>query len=133
MTETLRHREAFEYYYGLGQSRSLVAVASQFNVSERTVARWSKNFAWQERIEQRDIENAKHLEKKTNEVVVNEKANYRKIIKAAIGDFVRRMASGDVTVNSVSDLERLVKLDLLLMGEATENNTIEISVTVDEN
>lgn len=132
MKETLRHREAFEYYYGLGQSRSLVAVASHFGVSERTVARWSKNFAWQERIEQRDIENAKHLEKKTNELVVNEKANYRKIIKAAIGDFVKRMAAGDVTVNSVSDLERLVKLDLLLMGEATENNTIEISVTVDE-
>lgn len=126
MKETLRHREAFEYYYGLGEARSLVSVARQYNVSERTIARWSVEFAWQERIEQRDIENARRLEKKTDTTVVNEKANYRKIIKAAIADFVRRIQSGQVAVESVTDLERLVKLDLLLMGETTSEVGVRI-------
>ena len=124
MKETLQHTEAFEYYYGLGDKRSQRLVAGKYGVSGKTIAKWSKAFNWQERIELRDMENSRLLEKKTNNTIVNEKANYRKLIKAAISTFVGNLNAGKVDVLSVQDMERLVKLDLLLMGEATERDEI---------
>lgn len=129
MKETLRHREAFEYYYSLGPTRSLPQVARQYSVSVAAVKKWSKAFNWQERVEQRDIENARRLEEKTNETIVAAKANYRKIIKAAIGRWVKRFQGGEIDVESVWDLERLVKLDLLLIGEPTDRSEHESRVT----
>jgi len=120
--ETLRHKEAFEFYYAAGQGRNLASVAVQHGVSEKSVATWSKTFDWQARVEQRDMENARRLQKSTDETVVSVKAKYRKIVGAAISDFVTRLRGGQVKVDSVNDLERLIKLDLLLMGEATETH-----------
>lgn len=122
MQETLQHKEAFEYYYSLGDKRSFKLVESQFNVSNMSVARWSKAFNWQERILQRDIEIGKKLEIKTNTTVLDEKANYRRIIKEAI------TAMGTPRAESAKDLEILVKLDLLLMGEATEKTDSDVKM-----
>ena len=84
MKEKLRHIEAFEYYYSLGDKRNLNSVAVHYKFSERSMAKWSKNFNWQERIEQRDIANAKSLEKKTNKTIVNTRADYRAEIKTQL-------------------------------------------------
>jgi hypothetical protein len=123
--ETLRHKEAFEYYYSLGDKRSYPQVSDKFTVSQTSIKKWASNFSWQERIIQRDIEIAKSLEKKTNRTIVNEKANYRKIIKVIIGKFVETIQTKirdkqdlDI-IKDLADLEKLIKLDLLLMGEAT--------------
>jgi len=139
MKETLKHKEAFEYYYSLGDKRNLPSVAIQCKCSDRAVANWSKAFNWQERVEQRDIENARRLEEKTDAAVVATKANYRKeiksslgVIKAAIGTAIEnKKLRSDLSVEDVADLnrltqayERLVKLDLLLMGEATAREDI---------
>lgn len=124
MKETLQHKEAFEYYYSLGENRGYREVAQKFNTSLTTLAKWGKTFNWQERVTQRDIEISKQLEKKTNTTVLNEKANYRKLIKEAITNM------NDIKIESVKDYETLVKLDLLLMGESTEksDNTISIKL-----
>lgn len=122
MKETLRHKEAFEYYYSLGENRSYQKVADHFHTSKKTVYTWSINFGWQERVQQRDMEIARQIEKKTTTAVVDEKAKYRTIIGAAMQDFVERVRKKELVVDSVLDFERLVKLDLLLMGEPTERN-----------
>jgi hypothetical protein len=121
MQETLQHKEAFEYYYTLGESRSIPQVAQKYPISIPAVKKWSKSFNWQERILQRDIEIGKKLVTKTNTTVLNEKANYRKIIKDAIDSM------GTIKAESAKDLEILVKLDLLLMGEATDKTDIGLS------
>ena len=123
MQESLRHREAFEYYYSLGVGRSIPQVALEYSVSVAGAKKWSKSFNWQERVVQRDIELSKGLEKKTNTTILNEKANYRRIIKETIAKM------GEITVNNAKDLDALVKLDLLLMGEATEKS--EASITIE--
>jgi len=64
MRETLRHVKALNYYYELGDSRGYPAVAREFTVSRTSVKKWAKEFDWQKRIEQRDIENAKEVKKK---------------------------------------------------------------------
>ena len=131
MREELHHQRIFDIYYSMGENRSLQKLWEQLdqdNTIERpsmaTLKRWSGVLSWQERIEQRDMENSRRLEQKTNNTIVNEKANYRKIIKAAIGKFVKNLQDGKVDISSVQDAERLVKLDLLLMGEATERGEV---------
>jgi len=139
--ETLRHREAFEYFYSLGDKRSLAQVENKFRISEQTAINWSYSFNWKERVEQRDIENAKKLAQKTDMSIVNTKANYRKeikdslrIIRAAIGTAILKLKSGELTVYSMADLnqlitaqDKLMKLDLLMMGEATEKEEHKIT------
>ena len=124
MVETLQHKEAFEYYYSLGEERNLPKVAQKFTVSTTSLKKWSAAFNWQERVTQRDIELSKGLEKKTNTTILNEKANYRRIIKESISGI------GEIKINNPKDLDTLVKLDLLLMGEATEKS--ETSVTIEQ-
>ena len=131
MKEELHHQKIFDIYYSMGENRSLQKLRAQLcqdsaeNVPHvNTLKSWSKAFNWQERIEQRDMENSRLLEKKTNNTIVNEKANYRKIIKAAMSTFVKNLQAGNIQVNTVQDAERLVKLDLLLMGEATERGEV---------
>ena len=120
MKETLRHKEAFEYYYSLGEKRSFKLVEGQFKVSNMSVARWSKFFNWQDRIVQRDIENGKELSKKVNSNIVNSKADYRALIRQTVELYKQKLNDGKIIINRPQDLETLVKLDLNLMGEATD-------------
>src|SRR5450756_686431 len=117
--ENLEQKEAFERYYAMGEKRDVREVAPFTSKSARTVYEWSRQFNWAERIQQRDIEIGKAMEKKTNSTVIDEKANYRKIIKASLMDFTMALRDGNVKIRTIADFERLVKLDLLLMGEPT--------------
>ena len=136
--ETLRHKETFEYYYSLGDKRSLAQAGQKFGITKQAVEIWSRSFNWQSRVEQRDIENAKKLAEKTDRIIVNTKADYREeikkalfIVRGAIQTAIRMDAEGKpklaVGVQEVTDIsslantyEKLVKLDLILMGEAAE-------------
>ena len=151
MKETLTHQEAFDYYYSIGKKRSFKLVERKFKVSNMSVARWSKAFNWQKRVEQRDIENAKSLEKKTNRIVVNSKADYRNEIKSQIGilkallnKVIKDIKNGaGFNISNVKELndimssyDKLSKLDLLMMGENPEENKIKVSfelVSTDKN
>lgn len=131
MVETLRHKDAFEYYYTLGSKRSFRLVQSEYKVSGKTIASWSKAFNWQERIQQRDIEVSKGLEKKTNKEIINDKANYVRIIKEAMRQFEENLNKKKVPLESTQDMERLTKLHLLLTGEATEREeTMNVTINV---
>jgi hypothetical protein len=131
MVETLRHKEAFEYYYALGEKRSFRLVQGEYKVSNKTIASWGKAFNWQERIQQRDIDVSKGLEKKTNKEIINDKANYVRIIKEAMRQFEENLNKKKVPLESTQDMERLTKLHLLLTGEATEREeTMNVTINV---
>jgi len=120
MKEVLKHKEAFEYYYSLGDKRSYPQVAFKFTVSRTSIKKWSKAFNWQDRIVQRDIENGKELSKKVNNNIVNSKADYRALIRQTVDLYKQKLNDGKIIINRPQDLETLVKLDLNLMGEATD-------------
>lgn len=52
--EKMVHATAFEYYYKLGDNRSLAKVAAYMKVTQETITRWSGRFKWQARIKERD-------------------------------------------------------------------------------
>lgn len=58
-----------------------------------------------------------HTETEVSERIKN---RTRSIVERGIDDFSTRMDRGEVRVDSVADLERLIKLGLLVEGSATE-------------
>jgi len=141
MKETLRHKEAFEYYYILGDKRSYPQVASKFTVSRTSIKKWSKAFNWQERVEQRDIEIGKELEAKTNETVLNTKADFRaeikiqlSIFKVMLNKLIEKFKENKgLEIKDLDNLKivvdsyiKLVSLYLTLIGEASKIEEIEL-------
>ncbi len=123
-------RKAFELYYGLGDKRSLRAVAETIGRTERTVAGWSRSFNWVARVTQRNIEDAQNSkEAKITAELTDVRTKYRILINNLMADFSKDIAQGKVKIKNVNDYEKLVKLDMLLMGEATER--VEAGGTVD--
>lgn len=119
--ENKLQREAFEIYYALGDKRSLKAVAQQVNRTERCVAGWSRAYNWVDRVKQREIEDARNeginsLNKQTTDI----KTRYRILLNNLMAKASKQIAEGKLAIKNVQDLERVVKLDLLLMGEATD-------------
>ena len=115
-------REAFELYYHLGDKRSLKAVAEKVGRTERTVAGWSRAYSWVDRVKQREIEDAKNNALSSNALnsqTTDVKTRYRIMINNLMAQASKKIASGELKIRNVQDLERAVKLDLLLMGEAT--------------
>ena len=114
-------RRAFELYYELGDRRSLKSVAETIGRTERTIAGWSRNFNWVARVTQRNIENSQNRsEEAVNTQLTDVRAKYRVIITNFMADLSRRVIKGEIKIRNIQDFERLVKLDLLLMGEATD-------------
>jgi len=129
--ETVKAIRMFEYYYSLGDKRTLKDVAKKFKVSKSTVLRYSSAFDWVQRVT--DIE-SKAIDKLKDELVEDStkiKRRYRLMIQKTIDTFVDRLNRGLVVVSDIVDLEKLVKLDMLLLGEATEkiDNKYEFLIT----
>ena len=146
MKETKAHKDAFNTYYLMGADRSLRELARQQKVSAKSAYKWSVEFAWQERIELKDIDLSRKTEEKLDDAVVNTRADYRKMIKenmaedvkldsyvtTLIGKAKKKIETGELTVDCIKDLTELMrvkqgstakkvelmKADLLLMGEA---------------
>ena len=115
-------REAFEIYYQLGEKRSLKAVAKQISRTERTVAGWSRTFNWVDRVNQREIEEKKRNSDNDSILAqtIDAKTRYRIMLNNLLNMASRKIASGELKIRNVQDLERVIKMDLLLMGEPTD-------------
>ena len=57
MEEKPHQSQAFEIYYDMGKNRSLTRLADKLDYSPQTVAKWSREFNWQNRIAERDKQN----------------------------------------------------------------------------
>lgn len=127
MEETLKHIEAFNFYYLLGDKRSYTQVARKFTVSRYSVYKWSKAFDWKERIKQTDLEVSKILKKKLEKAVINSKDDYRRLAKKIIDKFKEELEEGKIKISKPQDIIETIKLDLLMMGEPTgrEEHKIE--------
>lgn len=134
MTETLRHMEAFEYYYALGLDRSYAKVADNFDVTTQTVEKWGKAFQWRKRVITRDLEAGKKLRERNETTLLDEKENYRKIIKASLASYIEELKKGNIKVTKVGDVINLIELDLKLMGisESGKNTSDETASTINQ-
>lgn len=124
-------REAFDFYYSLGEQRSLKAVAIQFKRSERTVAGWSRMFSWVDRCTQRALEEANSKEKQS--ITLDVKTRYRKLFNSLITIAEKDFKEGRLKVKNISDLEKVVKMDLALIDNPIDNMVSgEINLTSED-
>lgn len=136
--ETPDQASAFEIYYRMGDGRTMPKLKEKLDEvgivrSVRTLYEWSYRYNWAERIAQWNIEISRDMEEKAIKEIVDEKANYRRIVKVAIGQFVKKMQEEKIDIARITDLERLIKLDLLLMGEHNESSKVEeVKTTMNE-
>lgn len=145
MKENLRHKEAFEFFYSLDgrpTNDNCRKVADKFQISERTFWNWYKELNWKLRVEQRDIENAKKVEQRTNSEVIDAKADFRKTIfaihqtlKKSLNEYIKR--NEIVQVESIKDLEKVViildklaRLDMGLVGESVDRTELTLEDTL---
>jgi hypothetical protein len=136
MIEKQKHLDAFEYFYTLGGSASKEncrQVAQKFQISERTFWNWYKKLGWKERTHLRDIDVAKKVEEKTTSTIADNKAKYLTFVHKIIDDLKNKFENGElpVEIKTVSDLDKAVKLGLLLQDEATEKTKTEHTGKVD--
>lgn len=117
--ETEAQKQAFELYYSMGAKRSLEAVASACNKSTRTIGEWSRQFKWKDRVVQKEIEETAEKGSVSN-ALLDVKAEYRQVIRALVATFVKDFKAGKVKIKNIQDFERVVKLDLLLLGDPTD-------------
>jgi hypothetical protein len=132
MKEKQKHIDAFEEFYSLGGAASAEncrRVADKFQISERTFWNWYKDLGWKERVHILNIEVAKGVEKKTVSTLIENKAKYLSYAHKLFDDWKAKVDAGEVPVEikSVSDVDKIVKLALLLQDEATDKT--ETSVT----
>ena len=128
MKETQTHLDAFEHYYlklneGLSVNDSIVSVAENFNVTERTVWGWKKKLNWDDKRTVRDAEIQKGVEDKTNTTIIDNKVKYLGIVHFSLNKYVEDVNKGlrePIPIENSKDLERLIKTSLLIQNQPTE-------------
>ena len=162
---TAQREAAFDAYYTLGEERSLLAL-SQHLVSieifndkppkDRTLGTWSIEDNWQQRVIQRDLNNAKKVQERTDKKIVDiraemaakvmedyeEAATLQQRPARMLSDMKKDIEEGKIRIESTKDgrdvtgmykdLDQVkanaVKKHLELLGEAGE--IVEHQVTM---
>jgi len=123
--EQPHQKKAFEHYYSLGEHRSYAKVAAEFGVGESTVKLWGKSFRWKERIQERDLQVVREVASQSLDVEVSRRERGLQIVQMAVLQLARAIAEGEVKM-SLSDLDRLVRLEAFLSNEPDSRQEIVI-------
>ena len=120
MKETERQLAAFKCYVSLGWKRSYSRVAQKFGVHPRTVERWGRTLNWVRRAAARDAEKAT-----ASKAAASDGLDVKHIVRTALATFVdwlkQKQQEGQPACASVTELEKLVKLDLMLSAGDEES------------
>jgi transposase len=123
MNENEKHERAFEAYYAQGPKRSLSKVADELGVSRSAVKNWSRAFGWAERTAERDKAIATAAADRSIQVGVESTLRNRQIVQMGLVQIARQIAEGTVRA-TISDLDRLIRLEAFLEGKADSRQEI---------
>ena len=137
------HHDAFEYFFFILSTKNLnpgkklkkiekndvfEMVAERFDVTSRTVRNWYACFGWSGRVDERGRGIRLELERELDDDIVRAKVGYLRLVEYGLGEYRDSLGKGvnPAGVKNTRDLERLIKLGLLLHDQATEitQNTI---------
>lgn len=120
--ETMRAREAFEYYYLLGFERDLMSVSLKFKVSLKTVEKWADKYSWVERAKQRDARNMEMVAEADDKAFMDSLRGNLKVVNDSIARYVQSLADGEVVIKTVKDYDKLARLSMDLNERLEEKN-----------
>lgn len=114
--------EAFEYYVGLGASRSYEAVAEKYAVSKTAVVKLAKREDWQARLARVELEAHQRSEQRAVETIeaMNDRhLRVMQVIQKKALETLKSM-SLDTAIEAVRALEISVRHERLIRGEPSE-------------
>jgi len=120
LTERAHHQKAFEYYYSLGEKRSLSQVAQYTGLSLSTVRQCCWSFKWVQRVQERDADAARQIADRTMASKLDEHERNQRIVKMALLKVAKAIGDGKVRIQ-MADLDRLIRLDALLSGRSVDD------------
>lgn len=110
----IKHLDEFNAYYNMGPKRSYKAVSEQFDISNRTVESWGKKEEWSKEVQLRDYQKLKEQRKDNLKNRQKLASDFQIFINALLGEYGKKIKNGDIKLESVTDLEKLVKLTIIL-------------------
>lgn len=137
MEEKPHQSQAFEIYYDMGKNRSLTKLADKLDYSPQTVAKWSHEFNWQNRIAERDKQNLALMRRQRLEESEKMRTIYQQSIRKVLTEqFLKPLQSGKLKMdlNDYGDVRRMIELDMSLekIDRDTEKFTNSESQLTDE-
>jgi hypothetical protein len=134
--------EMFEEYWlqGInGGPRNYREIGRKFGFSYQQVMSLARTYGWEERIAVRAQGIAKRLDENAIEKVAEIKKEFHNLIRGLIKDWFAQRLGGDeekaMTLSQMeaTDIVRLVKLDLTLLGQPDTIKAVEGTVQVKDN
>lgn len=128
MGRKLPDEEAFSFYVGLGDQRSLGAVAKKYGVCYRAVTKAAKRGDWVQRLEKIEREAREHSDHKRAETLAEMRERHLKMARAigARGAQALQAAPLDNAMQGVKAMELSIKLERSLIGERDERTSTSI-------
>lgn len=135
MKEQPKHIDAFHYFFALTEkgytiTDSVNVTADHCNVTVRTLWKWYKEFNWEEKSDKKRAKIIKEMEKKENKTLAENRAIYLNIVHKVLDNAMKEKLKG-AKINSVSDLDKAIKLGLVLQNaptEVTKNDNINYNI-----
>jgi len=121
--EPILVRDAFNYYYSLGNERAYSRVALKFHKALSTVEKWGKQYSWQERVESLDAEKRKKV---TEQAIVEKELDHTqrnlKIIRRGILEHAKAIQNGTLKPSYKVLIELIEAERKILTGNIGEMN-----------
>ena len=124
----------------------MVKVGQKVGVTKQSIERWSITHKWQERVQTKDAEINKRADAAQTKSLSLRKVEYSEIVQGGINLWNKKLkgekqkcphcgkpidiAGKDLVIDRVGDLERLVKLDLMLSGEVQSSDQLGVDQVV---
>jgi hypothetical protein len=128
MSEAVWAKQALEYYQALGPQRSFADVAKKFNLKRATVTLFADKYDWQAKIVEYDASLLNAISEDTRTEIMKMKDRVFEILNQMVKDILSLNPDGTIKeiklkkLIDVTDLEKLMKLSLLIKGEPTEQS-----------
>lgn len=119
-----KHYDAFNFWFACTQDgdnirESLEKTADEFGVSFSAVRKWYDAMDWQGESQRRLREIQKEVERRENRTIAQNQKKYLDILHRLLYDYVEEGLPAKI--ESVKDLEIVIKNSLLLQDAPTEN------------
>jgi len=120
LKESLTMQKAFQFYYELGEKRNYRKVARKFDKSVEWLQQVSRKFQWIKRVDIKDRNVSDQASEDYDKILKKANKQNLQLIQAFRHRFAERLQSGKIEIRP-GDLDRLARLERLILGETTEN------------
>jgi len=112
--------KAFQIWYALGEQRKYSTVAKMMGLEKSIITAWSSRYNWKRRLAAMDSKVTALIDDKFADLYSEVKSICQQGLFTLMNTALEDIASGDLRIKDIKDLETVMKLDLLIKGEATE-------------